>query len=186
MKKPIMFAGIAAVALLAVGYFVLLPMFKGKPAAAAADDDEPVAAAAAHTGSSAAAKKKKPRAAEPGLVYPMAERILNLASAGGQAHYARIELALEFEKPKDAKAAAPKKAEGAGKEAPLDPALEPVAARKAGIDDLVLRIVGGKTFEQMTTNDGREELKQEILNGVLDLVPAPEITSVYIVRLVVQ
>lgn len=181
MKKPILFAGVAAVVLLAVSYFFVLPMIKGKPAAqATGDDDEPVAAAQAK-------KKKAKRPVEPGLMYPMAERVLNLAGSGGVPHYARIELAIEFERPKEPARPA-KKAEAKGKESgpPLDPALEPVAERRALIDDALVRILGTKTLEGMTSAEGREALKQEMLAAVEEIVPEPAPLAVYIVRLIVQ
>lgn len=181
MKKPIIFAIPVALVLIAAGYFLVVPKLRGKPAPV--DDEEPVATAAA---------KKKPRRgaqAEPGLIYPLPERVLNLAGPAGTPHYARIELALEFAKPKDANGAKQaKKGEAAAKAgaAPLDPALEPVVARKAQLDDVLVRLVGTRTVEVMTSADGKEALKQEIVAAVEEIVPAPELLNVYIVRLIVQ
>jgi flagellar FliL protein len=181
MKLPVILAAAVAVVLLAAGYFFVLPMMKGKPAQAVEDDDPtPVAAA-----------KKKKKAHEPGLIYPISERVLNLTSTGGVPHYARIELALEFERPADAKPEKAAKAGGHGAAAPgaappLDPALEPVSHRTAQIDDAIVRIVGAKTLDDMTSTDGREKLKQEIQEAVEALVSKPELTGVYIVRLIVQ
>ncbi|MFN8557066.1 MAG: flagellar basal body-associated FliL family protein [Dehalococcoidia bacterium] len=184
-KKPILFAGVAAVALLAAGWFFVLPMVRGNAAGQAAEDDEPVA--------TAPAKKKSKRPAEPGLMYPMPDRVLNLTSSGGVPRYARIELMIEFEKPHDEKSAkkGEKKEEGGhapakGAAAPLDPALDPVVARKAALDDALVRVVGSKTAEEMTTAEGREAVKRELLAAVEEIVPAPAPLSVYIVRLVVQ
>lgn len=185
MKKPIMFAGIAAVVLLVVGYFVVFPMLKGKPAADAADrdEDEPVAAVTK--------KKPKRKAAEPGLIFPVSERVLNLTSSDGAPHYARIELALEFEVPAGAKVAKGRGSSGGNGEAKetgpaLDPLLEPVMARKVQIDDMLVRIIGSKTVGEMTTNEGREALKQEVLTALEEMVVSPEPVGVYIVRLIVQ
>lgn len=187
MKLPVILAAVVAVALLAGGYFFALPMLKGKPTADAhgeefADEMDPTPVAAAK-------KKKKPHH-EPGLIYPVSERVLNLVSTGGVPRYARIELALEFEKPAGYK---PPKAAGGGHGAPaagaepaLDPALEPVAHRKAQIDDAILRIVGSMTVDELTTNEGKDKLKQAVLAAVEEMITSPEITAVYIVRLVVQ
>lgn len=184
MKKPIIFAGVAAVLLLVVGYFVLLPMLKGDPHVDAADydEDEPVAATA---------KKPKRKSAEPGLMFPVAERVLNLTSRDGIAHYARIELAFEFEPPAGAKTQKSSSSSGghgapASTEPALDPLLDPVVARKALIDDMLVRIVGGRTMEEMTTNEGRDALKQEILAALEEMVVSPTPVNVYIVRLIVQ
>ena len=185
MKKPLILAAVAAVVVVALGYFLVLPMLKGKLVEAVhEDEDEPVAAAAV--------KKKTKRHAEPGLIYPLPDRVLNLSSSGGAPRFARIELALEFDKPaaaahgKSAKHAKPE-AHGAKEgAAPVDPALEPVAARKAQIDDALVRIIGSKTLESMTTSEGKEALKEEILDAVTEIVPTMDLLNVYIVRLVVQ
>lgn len=180
-------AGAGVVVLLAVSYFFLLPMIRG----GSAEAESHAAADVEHDDEEAPAKpKRKKKAAEPGLIFPMQERVLNLSSQGGVPRYARIELALEFEKPETA-AAAKKSSGGHGAEAkdgavPLDPALEPVAARKVLIDDAIVRIVGTKTVEMMTSAEGKEALKQEILAAVEEIVYEPAITGVYIVQLVVQ
>jgi flagellar basal body-associated protein FliL len=150
-----------------------MPKMKGKPVAADDEEDTPVAGRTA-----------KKKSTEPGVMYPISERTLNLTSPGGQPHYARLEMAIEFAIPRGAKA------QKAGAEAkspvPLVPILEPVEAHKAQIDDLLVRVVGSKTMDQMTTNEGREALKQELLDGVTEIVDSPEATSVYILRLIVQ
>jgi flagellar basal body-associated protein FliL len=175
MKKPIMLAAAAALVLLAAGYVFLLPMVKGK-SAEAVDEDEPVAAA-----------KKPRRSTAPGLIYPVPERVVNLAGPPGVPHYARIELALEFAPPKGAKKGGEEAGgHGGGKEPALDPALAPVVARKAQIDDMLLRLISAKSVEQMTSADGKEALKQEILAALEEIVPEPTPVAVYIVRLVVQ
>jgi flagellar basal body-associated protein FliL len=187
-SKTMIIAGAGAVVLLAVSYFFLLPMIKG----GSAEAESHAAADLEHDEEEAPAKpKKKKKAAEPGLIFPMQERVLNLSSQGGVPRYARIELALEFEKPEKAAAPAKKSSGGHGAEAKdaahaLDPALDPVVARKVLIDDAIVRIVGTKTVEMMTSAEGKEALKQEILAAVEEIVYEPAITGVYIVQLVVQ
>lgn len=177
MKKPVILAAVAALALLAVGYVFLLPMIKGK-SAEAVEDDEPAVTAA---------RKKTRRAPEPGLIYPVPERVVNLAAPPGERHYARIELALEFAPPKGAKKHGAGQGGGHGSQEPaLDPALAPVAARKAQIDDMLLRVISAKTVDQMTSPDGKEALKQEILAALEEIIHEPTPVGVYIVRLVVQ
>ncbi len=182
MKKPMMFGGVAAVVLLALVWFFVLPMMKGKPAEAVEDEEEAV-----HATQTA---KKKPKRHDPGLIYPVSDRVVNLAGPPGVRNYARIELAFEFEPPADAKKA---KGGGGGHGAPassepvLDPALEPVSHRKVQIDDAVLRIISSKTLEEMTSVEGKEALKVELMEAVDEIVGGkPEIIGVYIVRLVVQ
>lgn len=183
MKKSIVAAAVVAAALLAVGYFVLMPMMKAKPVAIE-DEDEEVAAAPV--------KKKPKRTAEPGLTYTLPDRVLNLSGPSSALSYARIELVLEFERSSEHGAAKKEKkeekAEGEAKGGPppLDPELEPVAARKVMIDDLIIRVVGAKTREQISSPEGQEALKAEILEAVSELVPNPQVTAVYITRLIVQ
>jgi flagellar basal body-associated protein FliL len=186
MKKPVILAGVAAIVLLAVGYFVIMPMMQGKPAEALdhEEEDEPVAAAAA---------KKKKKSPEPGLIYPLPDRVLNLSGPAGTPRYARIELALEFDRPEAGGAHAKPKADG-GHGAPaaksnepvIDPALEPVHARKVQIDDALVRIVGSKTMDEMTSAEGKDRFKQEVFDSVSEIVTQMDLLNVYIVRLVVQ
>ena len=199
LKKPIVLAGVAAVVLLALGYLFVLPMVTGKPAdtqAAGAHSEE----AAEEDVSAEEAKtpvKRKKKIAEPGLVYPLTDRVLNLATTGGQPHFARTELALEFLPPVDPKGHKAKKADHGGggghgapaaasKEPALDPALEVVNPYKPQIDDALVRIFGTKTVEGLTSAEGKEALKQEILDAVSNIVPKLDIVGVYIVRLIVQ
>jgi flagellar protein FliL len=180
MKKIIIIAGVLAVVLLAAGYFFVMPMLKGKPVQAVEEEE-----------TETVSRSKKPkRQPEPELVYPITERILNLMSTNGTPHFARIELAIEFEVPKGAKLTKPAAGGAHGAPAtgpaPLDPLLEPVEARKVQIDDLVLRIIGSKTLEEMTTAEGKEAVKQELIEELEKLIEKPEPINVYIVRLVVQ
>lgn len=187
MKKPLIIAGVAAVAILALGYFFVMPMVKGKAAAA----PTPSAASAgdnADPGATPRAQRKK-HATEPGLMYPLAERVLNLAaSPTGGTHFARIQLTLEFDRPATGPGSKPPAAGAAAKSTAvvLEPGLEPVTARKAQIDDAIVRIFGAKTFEMMTSTDGREQLKQDIIDAIGEIVPSPNISAVYINNLIVQ
>jgi hypothetical protein len=126
-------------------------------------------------------------------MYPISDRVLNLATVGGQPHFARVEMTLEFLAPDTtaAKKTEEKKAEaahgsGTTSAAPLDPALEPVNAYKPLIDDALVRIFGAKTVEGLTSAEGKEALKTEILEAVTEIVPKPDIVGVYIIRMIVQ
>jgi len=198
LKKPIVLAGVVAVVLLALGYLFVLPMVIGKPAdthAAEAHAEEE--ADGEHAAEAKPPVKRKKKIAEPGLMYPLTDRVLNLATTGGQPHFARTELALEFLPPVDPKGHKEKKADHGGggghgapaaasKEPVLDPALEVVNPYKPQIDDALVRIFGTKTVEGLTSAEGKEALKQEILDAVSNIVPKPDIVGVYIVRLIVQ
>lgn len=182
MKKAILAAGVVAAVLLAAGYFVVMPMMAAKTVVVEEDEEEEIVATPV--------KRKPNRNAEPGLTYTLPDRVLNLAVSGGTLHYARVELVLEFEKSEEHGAGKKKEEKGEGEAkggaAPLDPALEPVAARKVMIDDLIIRVLGAKTKEQISSPEGQEALKAEILDAVSELVPKPQVTAVYITRLMVQ
>jgi flagellar basal body-associated protein FliL len=174
MKSKLPMIGGGALVLLALAYFLVLPKLQGAPAAHAEEEEE----------------EEEIHAKAPGLMYPISERVLNIAGAPGSPHYARIELAVEFKKPKGYK---PPKAAGGGHGAPakdaappLDPALEPVAHHQTQIDDALVRIIGAKTVEEMTSTEGKEHFKKELLAAVNELVGKPAATHVYIVRLIVQ
>lgn len=181
MKKPIIFAAPVALALLAAAYFFVLPMMKNStPPAKPAD-----AADTGDGGNSTPTPHKTKKHPAPGLIYPIAEHVLNLASPDGAPHYARIALALEFTPPDGYK---PKPAAAAKGTAtpPPDPALAPVEERMPQINDALVRIVGSKTVQQMTSADGKDQFKQDLSAAVSDIVPAPDLQAVYITELVVQ
>ena len=171
-------AGAAALALLAAAYFVVLPILKAKPAPA-----PPLAAQGYEPAATARAQRPRP-SGEPGMLYPMKERVLNLSSPPGTTHYARLELALDFARPVGTKP--PPVDPKAKPPLPLDPGLQSVADREPQIADAIVRIVGSKTLEGLTSADGKEQLKKDIMNAVLDIVPKPDLQAVYIVNLVVQ
>jgi flagellar basal body-associated protein FliL len=176
LKKPIVLAGAAAAVLLVVAYFVVLPMLTAKPGpAVAAKGGEPAASPMAN---------RPKRSDTPGMIYPLKERVLNLASPIGTTHYARIELSLDFARAPGAKppAADPK----AKSPTPLEPGLQPVTERLPQIDDAIVRIVGSKTLEGLTTTEGKDQLKKDIMAAVTDIVSKPDLQAVYIVQLVVQ
>ena len=175
MKSKLPIIGGGAIVLLALAYFLILPRLQGAPAAAHEEEED----------------EEEVHVKAPGLMYPISERVLNIAGSPGMPHYARIELAVEFKKPKGY--TAPKAGGGGGHGAPakdaappLDPALEPVAHHQTQIDDTLVRIIGARSLEDMTTTEGKEQFKKELLAAVNELVGKPQATNVYIVRLIVQ
>lgn len=181
MKKPYIFGAGAAVAVLAVAYFVLLPMFKGKATPA------PASAAAAGALATPHPYRAHHETAEIGLMYPLAERLLNLASTGDTPHYARIQITIEFARP----AGAPAKTSSSSavkdpSATPVDPLLKPVQDHSAQLDDALVRIAGAMTMETMTSQPGQDALKQKLLAAVAEIVPGLDPINAYIQQLVVQ
>ena len=179
MKKPYIFGGVAAVALLAVAYFLVLPMLKGSTPKTSANS----AVAAQPTPLPYRARGEE---TVPGLMYPISERVLNLASTGATPHYARLQMTLEFARPAGSKPAAAPKAAATGSATPLDPLLDPVQAHSAQIDDILVRLLGGMTLESITSSAGQDEFKQKLLDQVAQVVPSLNPINAYFQELVVQ
>jgi flagellar basal body-associated protein FliL len=190
VKHPAALAVLVAIPLLLVGYIFVLPRVQGGSTADA--HAGPALKGGEQDVDGAPARRRRGRTVEPGLIFPVPDRVLNLKSTDGTPRYVRLELALEFEvkggAAKSEKHEKEKGGHGAPKESgpTLDPALEPVVRYRPLIDDALIRIVGGKTAAEMMSVEGREALKQELLDAVWEIVPAPEVVGVYIVRLVVQ
>jgi flagellar basal body-associated protein FliL len=180
MKKPYIFGAVAAVGLLAVAYFLLLPMLKGSSKPTAADATAADAPATPHP------YRAHQEASVPGLMYPISERVLNLASSGGTPHYARVQMTIEFARPAGAKPALAAKPTKAASVTPLDPLLDPVTAHSAQIDDALVRLIGGMTLETITSSAGQDQLKQKLLTEMAQIVPGLDPINAYFQELVVQ
>jgi flagellar basal body-associated protein FliL len=179
MKKPYIFGAVAAVALIAVAYFLVLPMLKGGTPKTSANT-------AAGTAPTPFPYRARSEETVPGLMYPVSERVLNLASTGSTPHYARVQMTIEFARPAGSKPAAAPKAAASGSATPLDPLLDPVQAHSAQIDDILVRLVGGMTLETITTSAGQDQFKQKLLDQVAQVVPGLNPINAYFQELVVQ
>ena len=178
MKKPYIFGAVAAVALVAIAYFFVLPMLKGGTAKTSANS-------AADAPATPFPYRSRSEETVPGLMYPISERVLNLASTGSTPHYARLQMTIEFARPAGAKpAAAPKAATGSA--TPLDPLLDPVQAHSAQIDDILVRLLGGMSLETITSSAGQDQFKQKLLDQVAQVVPGLNPINAYFQELVVQ
>jgi len=176
MKKPYILGAVAAVALLAAAYFFVLPGLKGSKSSANSTADLP-----------ATPYPYRPRgeARVPGLMYPLSERVLNLASTGSTPHYVRIQLTIEFARPYGAKISSTKPTKE-GSATPLDPLLQPVQERSAQIDDALVRIAGSTTLDSITSPSGQEQFKHRLLDAVAQITPGLDPINVYIQELVAQ
>ncbi|GAB4558627.1 MAG: hypothetical protein Kow0047_03920 [Anaerolineae bacterium] len=117
-----------------------------------------------------------------GIMFPLGERIVNLADPGGY-RYLRTSIVLEF---------LPESAEFYRLPAEERSVVEEefkakLTRQKAVIDDTVISILSSKTFEDIFTMEGKERLKQEIMDTLNQrLGEGKYIGAVYFTDFVVQ
>lgn len=101
---------------------------------------------------------------EVGIMYPLDPFTVNLLSESGR-RYLKVTINLEME----------------GKE--LSPELE---KKKPLLRDIIIRTLSSKSLEEISTNQGKEKLKQEIINGMNPRLKDAKIKNVYFTDFVVQ
>ncbi len=97
-------------------------------------------------------------------LYPMEPLIVNIHD-NGELRYLKVKLEFEINDP-EAKAE-------------IDPFLAPM-------QDALLVLLSGKQMEEITTTEGKNRLKEEIMASVGKIVPPKKITRVYFTDFVVQ
>lgn len=108
--------------------------------------------------------------AEPGPIVSYPSFIVNLADAGGN-RYLKITIALELTKDN------PKEKNSFQSE---------VEAKEPKIKDIILSILSSKTYEEISTPQGKIALKQEILRRLNTIMSGGKIVDIYITEFVVQ
>ncbi|RLT40806.1 MAG: hypothetical protein DWI61_03820, partial [Chloroflexi bacterium] len=61
-----------------------------------------------------------------------------------------------------------------------------MGSKQPVIEDLVISIISSKSFEQVYTLEGKEGLRQEIINRINQLLPTQLVMYVYFNEFVVQ
>ncbi|MCK9517952.1 MAG: flagellar basal body-associated FliL family protein [Dehalococcoidia bacterium] len=110
------------------------------------------------------------------------ERVLNLSAPATSPKYVKLVIALEFADPQhhwvtlkgDALAA---------KNASFAAELEPESHR---IWDVITRVVGSKTIEEVSTSEGREALKQDLVAALNDEIITEKVEDVFFVTFITQ
>jgi len=97
-------------------------------------------------------------------VYPMDPLIVNIHD-GGELRYLKVKLEFEIN--------------GLDAKAEIDPFLAPM-------QDALLVLLSGKQMEEITTTEGKNRLREEIMASVGKIVPPKKITRVYFTDFVVQ
>jgi flagellar FliL protein len=117
-----------------------------------------------------------------GILFPLGERIVNLADPGGY-RYLRIAITLEF-LPESAEFYKLPPAERAAREEEFQ---AEVTRQKPLIDDLVISILSSKTFADIFTLEGKEQLKAELIEKLnATLGDKKYVGAVYFTDFVVQ
>ncbi len=102
--------------------------------------------------------------AEVGQMYPMEQFVVNLYSEGGGRY---LKTALNFEL--------------AGEELAME-----LDAKKPLIRDIVIRALSAKTYEEISTIKGKENLKDEIVLGVNEVISDGKINNLFFTDFVIQ
>ena len=187
----LVFLGMAAVIVI-----LLLRPTAAAPAAAAAVDAEgnPVEAAVDAEGNpveAAAAEPKLDMNAPPvppalpipgeGVMFDVGTKVINLADPGGR-RYLKVGIFLEFA-PHDTAWYTMATEQRAELQALFETEM---ATKQPVIEDLVISIISSKSFEQVYTLEGKEGLRQEIINRINQMLPTQLVMYVYFNEFVVQ
>lgn len=126
------------------------------------------------------------------------DRVYTLRSPASDPRYVRLAIVIEFETFAEEWAhvlhgcvfafveesdVSPCKAE---EETLLHEFEEEIGTGKALIEDAITTVVSGKSYEELSTSEGREELRAEILHSVGELIHEPEVTRVLFLEFLTQ
>lgn len=124
-----------------------------------------------------AAKEKEP---EPGIMFPLRERIVNLADPGVM-RYLKTTIVLELESSKSG--SAPKGEEYKKKQEELK--LELTGATPV-IEDQITTLLSSKSSAELMTNDGKQKLREELKARIAQVVHEPKVLGVYFTDFIIQ
>lgn len=124
-----------------------------------------------------AAKEKEPEA---GIMFPLRERIVNLADPG-MMRYLKTTIVLELE---IAKGGSPPKGEEYKKKQ------EELKVELTGatpiIEDQVTTLLSSKSSAELMTNDGKQKLREELKARIGRVVHEPKVLAVYFTDFIIQ
>lgn len=162
MKDPKILGG-GAVLFAVLFWFVLKPMLFGPPPEPVVYTDEQIATA-------------------PRPTLTLEERVLNLKSDIESPNYVKLILALEFEDPE-------LHYMGLAGEALLEENevfAEEMSPSTPRIWDVVTAIFGGRTLEEVSDVENREDLKDELIDAINEQLHEEQVENVYFVAFVTQ
>ena len=117
-----------------------------------------------------------------GIMVPVSTKIINLAEQGGK-RYIRVSMTLEFA-PGDA--AAFLKMTGEAKTLFVEEFNTEINSKVPIIDDIIITLLSQKTFDDLYTALGKEELKKQIVEAINKQVPDVNVLAVYFTEFVVE
>ena len=116
-----------------------------------------------------------------GILYRTNERVVNLADLGGY-RYLRISTVLEFAPP-DAEFYTLK---GEKRIVAEEAFLEEIHTRSAKIEDILTMLLTSKTFAEVFTTEGKETMKEEILQQINETLTGFWVVDIYFTDFVIQ
>ncbi|MEW6178968.1 MAG: flagellar basal body-associated FliL family protein [Chloroflexota bacterium] len=122
-----------------------------------------------------------------GVMVNMSTKIINLADPSGR-KYIRLTVVLEFA-PEETAAEGESAATSHGSEeaaAATSDFETRIQARMPVMDDVVITLLSTKTFEELYTAEGKERLRQELMQAIQERLPEFHLLSVYFTEFVVQ
>ena len=99
-----------------------------------------------------------------GPMYPMAQFVVNLLSESGN-RFLKVSIDLELSDPK------------------LQPEMD---HKKSLIRDIIIRTFSSKTFEEISTLNGKDKLKDEVLDKINENLSDGQVKNIYFTDFVVQ
>lgn len=174
-KKMIIIPGIVLVVVLGAVFFAV-PTLTGFPIVALSTESHAAPAGTATPDPSHAAKDAT---TEPGMMYALKERIVNLADQG-QFHYLKSAVVLEFDLP-DARGL-----KGDAYKKRQDAFVTEMASRQPKLDDILTTTLGTKTSAELSTADGKEKLRDELKSKFAEVVGEYKLLSVYFTQFIIQ
>lgn len=116
-----------------------------------------------------------------GLMIETGSKIINLSEPGGR-KYIRVNIVLEFA-PSDIEYYKMAAEEQAAYKAQFE---EEINAKMPVINDCLITLISSKTFEDIYTTEGKEKLRQEIIQALNEKLPGYTLIYVYLTEFVVQ
>jgi flagellar FliL protein len=116
-----------------------------------------------------------------GVLFDVGTKVINLADPGGR-RYLKVGIVLEFA-PHDTAWYTMATEQRAELQALFETEM---GTKQPVIEDLVISIISSKSFEQVYTLEGKEGLRQEIINRINQLLPTQLVMYVYFNEFVVQ
>jgi flagellar basal body-associated protein FliL len=121
-----------------------------------------------------------------GTMYELDAKVVNLAEPGGL-RYLQVSMVLEFYP----LAVGPSGQQREGRQAEAEKTAEDqlrelVDSRRPIIDDIVMTILSSKTYNDISTVEGKQDLKQELITSINEALGYEAVFNVYFTEFVIQ